>query len=58
MYPVGVLIFSLFRFFCIKTKEMNIIGYCKTEVFENRMLRYDRFKKNRRDRFLNLSDSP
>jgi len=25
------LIFSLVRFFCIKTKEMNIKGYLKTE---------------------------
>ena len=43
VYPVEVLT-------CIKTKEMNI-----TEVFENRMLGYNRFK-SRRDRFLNLSD--
>jgi len=26
VYPVGVLIFSLVRLTCIKTKEMNITG--------------------------------
>ena len=40
MYPFEVLTFSLVRSTCIKTKEMNII-----EVFENRMLRCERFKR-------------
>jgi len=30
----------------LKTKEMNMKGILQKEVFENRKLRYDRFKKS------------
>ncbi|RKX55217.1 MAG: hypothetical protein DRP50_03185 [Thermotoga sp.] len=33
MYPVGVLIFSLVRLACIKTKEMNIMMVLQNRVF-------------------------